>query len=116
MTHEHVQRGELAPRPRTPKYTHARVTTTSAETMVAADEEKKTVLYHIALSSDHDDLSTVTVKLGTTTVFVFHLPANGGAALLNLLGTEPSSEVNEAVTVTLSENGGLDVTLCYIQV
>ena len=116
IQHPHLERGDLAPRPRTPEYVHARVTTTTPETLVAAALDKCTVLYHLLLSNDDTDLSTVTLKFGTNTALVIHLPANGGTALLNFLGTEIASAVNEAVTVTLSAAGGLDVTVCYIQV
>ena len=112
----HMQRGDLAPRPRTPKYVHARVTTTTPEVLVAADASMRTLLYHLTFSSDDASLSTVTLKFGTNTVFVFHMPGDGGTMLLNLLGTELATAVNESVSVTLSASGGLDVTLCYIQI
>jgi len=72
------------------------------------------VLYHLALSNASDVLVTATLKFGSTTKFVFNLPADGGTVLMNFYGTEISTGMNEAVTVTLSAAKTVDVTVCYI--
>ena len=116
MSHTHMERGDLAQRPRTPDgHSYAQITTTTPETMVPASSEAHTILYHLALSNADTDMATATVKFGTTTMFVFNLSANGGTALLNFCATELVTAFNEAVTVTLSEAGTLDVTVTYIQ-
>ena len=116
MGHTHMERGDLAQRPRVPDgHSYAQITTTTPEVMVAALPGIQTIIYHLALSNADTDMATATVKFGTTIKYVFNLAANGGTALLNLYHTEISTSFNEAVSVTLSETGTLDVTIDYIQ-
>lgn len=113
--HTHIERGELAARPRTPLKAQASITTTAPETLIAAVTDQRNVIYHITLSNGDSDLATVTVKFGSSTVFVFYVPADGGNVLCNFYGTELSTDFNEAFTVTLGASGVLSVTVCYIQ-
>lgn len=108
-------RGMLATRPRIPLIAQATITTTTPEVMVAAVAEQRTVLYHISLSNSESSLATATLKFGTTTRFKWHIPADGGNILCNFYGTELCTDFNESISVTLSANGGVDVTVCYIQ-
>lgn len=114
MPHPHIARGGASLRPRVPELEHFRITTTDPVTLVAADTKSCTFIYHLLASNSETDMATVTIEFGGVTKYVLHIPASGGTVPLNLIETEPCTKINEAVTATLSEAGGVDITIQYI--